>query len=81
MPSLLAKRTKPKVDKREEHFYGNYDRKANGTWKHGLDHQSIHLDDQALYDDNVTSYKNTSYNNDRYGSCYVLTNSVSEQDK
>jgi hypothetical protein len=38
----------------------------------------IHLDDQADYEDDVTGYFDTSY--DDYSSCYAVADSVSTRD-
>jgi hypothetical protein len=75
-PGPPARKTRNlKVNIRKESYYGNTDRRSDGTWKHGLDHRLICLDDQADYEDNVTSYFDASY--DGYSSCYAVADSVS----
>jgi hypothetical protein len=78
-PGPLARKTKNlKVNIKIESYYGNSDRRSDGTWKHGLDRRLIHLDDQVDYDSDVTGYFDASY--DDYSSCHVVADSESTRD-
>ena len=63
---------KPKVDKRGENLYGNYDRNADGTWKRGLDSGMVTWNTNVPYED-TTGYVDKSYFDSEIGylSCYV----------
>ena len=62
---------KPKIDKRGENLYGNYDRNADGMWKRGLDSSMVMWNTNVPYED-TTSYVDESYFDSEIGylSCY-----------
>ena len=72
----------PKIDKRGENLYGNYDRNTDGTWKRGLDSGFV------TWDTNVPNENTTSYvaklhfdSQIRYLSCYAAGNPYQHRDK
>jgi hypothetical protein len=76
--SPTRKTRNPKVNIKKESYYGNFDKRSDGTWKHGLDRRLIRLDNQADYEDDVTGYFDASY--DDYSSYYAVADSVSTRD-
>ena len=64
----------PKVDKCGEHFYGNYDRNADGTWKRGLASGMVSWNSNVPFD-NTTGYVDETYfdSENGYSSCYAVT--------
>ena len=76
---------KPKVDKRGENFYGNYDRNADGTWKRGLDSSLVSWNSRPPNED-TTGYVEGSYkpffdSEIGYLSCYAVGNQTKHKDK
>ena len=67
---------KPKVDKRGESFHGNFDRNADGTWKHGLDSRMVTWNTNVPHED-TTGYIDKSYFDSEMGylSCYLVRSS------
>ena len=73
---------RPKVDKHDEHFYGNYDHNADGMRKRGLASGMISWNSNVPFDDK-TGYVDETYFDIKngYSSCYVVTNSTKHKDK